>query len=855
MATSKSQQILKDIEETALLMTELKKIEDDYYNKLFRRTAIGKKQLEQSIKHYKLEIELRELMKKQASSNKQLQKHLQKIIDQKKIELNLSGKINRALSHEKKLRLAQFNADRKALRLYIDDYNSGIKMIQDFGTKLSNIFTNTSSELLKIDHEIKQTILGISLSGERAAYFRDNLNQAAIYTSMIGVNAADLAKMQKSYADETGRALILSKENLIAVSDLAKGTLLGAEGASKIVGAFELIGYGAKDTVSYFEDVVNLSQKSGVNADKVVKRISENFKKSQNYSFRNGIRGLAEMSKYAEKFKNDIGSTFSAMDKARTLEGAIDMASNLQVIGGQFANSDPFQLLHLSRNDPQKFQKMLNEMTRGVAQFNKTSGEIEITSLNLDRLRMVAEATGQDFNNLVEQSKQFAKVSTIERNLFGLSPEDKELVSSLADINKKTMKWEIDGTDITKLSKTQIDLLRGHSQTLHERAEASITFDKQMVYLVDSLKATLLPLLTYVNKALDSFQAMLKPVVDIFSKHSGIFQIGFGMLGVVAAFKTIGGIVGAMTGAFKPLLTVGKELMKNGGLVAKSLAGVKRDSSSFSPTTSYANKRIAAQKRINSGGGLANKMKGSAGGGAGGAGKLTSLAKGSTGSMLAFSAAIVSVGLAINLATNGIANMATAFEKLDANKIDKLNVTLGILGVTIIGTVVGGIIALGKAGEISAVGLGILAATTLAIGAGIGLATAGIGYLVNSISKFGDPAFATNISTLASNMTKVVGLDYTNTKDTFGVISDVLKRESAMKEFGNMINALKGLDNVNNPLSELKDMFSKPLRVEFDNKSVNLSVNVDMNLDGDKIFNDKFVKKVVTRIVNMKNGN
>jgi hypothetical protein len=813
MATSKTNQILKDIQDEIALRVELKKIEDDYYTKLSRRTAVGAKQLEQSLEQYRIEKELKKLLKVQATSNNQLKKHLQKVIDQKKLELAISTKLAKSLSEQKKLIRQQGN-----------EYRANIKMLNNYADKLTNVFISVSSELLKIDHEIKQTILGISLSSERAAQFRDNLNQAALYTSMIGVNAADLAKMQKTYADETGRALILSKENLIAVSNLAKGTLLGAEGASKIVGAFELIGYGARDTVSYFEDVVNSSQKIGINSDKVIKRISENFKRSQMYNFRNGVKGLAEMSKYSEKFKNDIGGTFSAMDKARTLEGAIEMAANLQVIGGQFASSDPFQLLHLSRNDPQRFQKMLNEMTKGVAQFNKTSGEFEVTSLNLDRLRMVAEATGQDFNNLVEQSKQFAKVSTIERSVLGLSPEDKELVTSLAEFNRKSMKWEIQGVgDINKLSKKQIELLRGEAKTLKERAEASITFDKQMVYLVDTLKSSLLPLLEGVNGALKIIQGLtskLPNFLDGWGKY--VIQAGFIATGLIGAAKML---VGASR-LFGPLTAITSVLSN-------------KSSNKNTKTTS---------NNIGSKGG---KMS-----------KLGSLAKGSTGALLGLSAAITSVGLAINLATNGIANMATAFEKLDSKKIDQLNVTLGILGITLATTVVGGIIALGKAGEFSAIGLGILAGSVFTIGAGIGLATAGIGaltagigYMFNSFSKFGDASFGKNIEVLTSNMSMITSLDYDDTKKTFGVISDVLSRESAMREFGNMINSLKGLDNINNPLSELKDLFSKPLRMEFDSKSVNLSLNVDVNLDGNTIYKESNIaKKVMLDFVDFKSG-
>jgi len=62
------------------------------------------------------------------------------------------------------------------------------------------------------------------------------------------------------------------------------------------------------------------------------------------------------MAKYSVQAKQDLTGVFDAMEKSRTLEGVIDMAAELQVMGGGFAAlADPMSMLFESRNDPEKY--------------------------------------------------------------------------------------------------------------------------------------------------------------------------------------------------------------------------------------------------------------------------------------------------------------------------------------------------------------------------------------------------------------------------------------------------------------------------------------------------------------------
>jgi hypothetical protein len=141
-----------------------------------------------------------------------------------------------------------------------------------------------------------------------------------------------------------------------------------------------------------------------------LKLMNDNFTKLSKHTFKNGVKDLAEMSKYSLKFKTNMEGMFNAMDKSRTLEGSLEMASQLMVMGGKFANMDPFTLNFNARNDPKKFQEDINSTLKGLATFNKQSKQFDVSSYDLDRLRSVAEATNMPLESLKESAIQLSKL-------------------------------------------------------------------------------------------------------------------------------------------------------------------------------------------------------------------------------------------------------------------------------------------------------------------------------------------------------------------------------------------------------------------------------------------------------------
>lgn len=208
---------------------------------------------------------------------------------------------------------------------------------------------------MQSDKIIRQTILSLGMSGNKAELMRASFEDSAQYVTSLGGSLSDILEIQNGYANETGRARVLTADMVNSIELIGKGTNLGVEAATRLGAQFEIMGYDARSTMEYVQGVVDTSERMGVNTTKVLKNVSDNFKKLNTYTFQQGIKGMAQMAQYAEKMNIDINSALNSADIAKSLEGAIDLAANLQVMGGEFAKSDPFELLFLSRNDPAKF--------------------------------------------------------------------------------------------------------------------------------------------------------------------------------------------------------------------------------------------------------------------------------------------------------------------------------------------------------------------------------------------------------------------------------------------------------------------------------------------------------------------
>jgi hypothetical protein len=357
---------------------------------------------------------------------------------------------------------------------------------------------------VQMSKDIKQAELSMGILGKQSQYFSKGISKASESTIQLGFGISDIAKSQADYSEEIGRSSMMTELGMQAMAEMAKGTTLGVEGAASMAADMERFGVSVEGSRDLVQETVDIAAKMGVNSTKAIKELTKNLKVAQTFHFKGGIRGMAEMASYAAKMKVDLNGLTGMADKVFRPEGAVEMSARLQTMGGAFARlGNPFELMFKARNDFAAFTKDVASATAELAQFNESSGEFEISGLQLDRLREIATITGIGADQLSEMAKAGAKFNRIKSLIPGtFNEEDQELISSLAEMKDGQYKVRIDGQDLmlNEISQLQLETFKKQKGDLAERAKQAQTFDDAFTNLVNQFKSVLLPFVEELNK-------------------------------------------------------------------------------------------------------------------------------------------------------------------------------------------------------------------------------------------------------------------------------------------------------------------------------------------------------------------
>jgi len=376
------------------------------------------------------------------------------IKNRQKIIAELQNQIADATEEEKEQLEAQIAYEQEKIKLnqeqlkLLKKQRSTLKTLANetisFLGKQGGLVNKVVDGFTKMDGSARRISVEMGMGTLRMSQFQMASAQAAQQLELIGIEAAGAAEMMSSYADETGRQVILGKTQLVQMGALSKRTGMAHTEMAGLAGQMESFGIGADDSVELISEIADMSDKMGVNTAKVIKKVQGNLKLVNKLSFKGGIRGMAQMAAHAEKYKINMEEVAGFAEKVFRPEGAIDAAANLQVLGGSLANmGDPFQLMYQARHAPEELAKSLTKAAAQSAVFNKTTGEFEVNALELDRLREASEATGMSMEMLVGVAKQSAKMNMFE-DVLKVGGEDKEFLSSIAEMKDGKAQIAID---------------------------------------------------------------------------------------------------------------------------------------------------------------------------------------------------------------------------------------------------------------------------------------------------------------------------------------------------------------------------------------------------------------------------
>lgn len=280
----------------------------------------------------------------------------------------------------------------------------------------------------------------------------------------------ELIKLQQNYSSKIGRSISMTdkqKESLVAMS-----AVMGDDMATDMAAKLENFGLSAIEAGDRVGKMFSNASKKGLSFEAVSKNFLENIKVAQNYTFQNGLKGLASMAEKATAIKLNMGQASAFADKVSTVEGAIKTGAQLQVLGGPFAQfSNPLNMLYESLNDMEGLQDRIVNMFGNLGTFNRETGEMNVSAFNRMRIRQAAQATGMDYSNLMEMINAKGKRNAMGNlNRYGFSNEQKELIYNKATFNNETKEWGISGRNNKFIS---LENLKGNKDELQYLTEIS----------------------------------------------------------------------------------------------------------------------------------------------------------------------------------------------------------------------------------------------------------------------------------------------------------------------------------------------------------------------------------------------
>jgi hypothetical protein len=408
---------------------------------------------------------------------------------------------------------------------------SGFGIIFTVIGKVFNFVSDIWNDFDKIDHAVRDISVNMGLTSNQMAAFSKNTAYAAVETAKLGISVDEVIKLQQSMSEGLGKNLILTREQIKGVAEMAKGTNLGVEGVSTMAEGFSSFGVNLDTMRDRIENVFQSTQKLGLNSSKVIKTISDNLKTAQKYSFKDGSKSLDEMAKRAVSVKMSMESVFGLSEKLFELEGAVELSAQLQVLGGSFAAlGDPMQLIYQARNDMEGLQKSLIEATKGVAMFDKATGEFKIPAMELQRLRKVAEATGISIDEMTQSALELAKQDKAMSqlaNAFKYSPEQRQAISNLAQVGKDGVLKIVtsDGTTkaLSALNDLEIENILGKSSSLEQAAKSRMTFLDMLKNIGNVFTSKLFPVLEKISQDLME-SGLLKNLEGVAEKIAGFIS-------------------------------------------------------------------------------------------------------------------------------------------------------------------------------------------------------------------------------------------------------------------------------------------------------------------------------------------
>ena len=329
----------------------------------------------------------------------------------------------------------------------LDTAQSMIKQITTFSKAIEDV-------VKRVEQSAKKSVNLLGIDSKNVQSFYKNFSESSKNlkfnaqgkTVFFNKNDEDMLKIQTSYVEASERNQVMNNKDMVKTFQL--GTVLGDDQlAATLLGDMDYFNKSIANGTDLIYEMFQKANKAGVSNRKFAKELQQNLKLAQKYTFKGGVKGMMEMSLWAQKTRFNMQSLDKMVGDIREegLEGIIQRSAKLQVLGGNAAlGSNPLAMMYEAWNDAGALGKRFHEMTAGLGYFNQDTGEVVIQGADAMMLKSIAEETGQTYEEAAAQVTQRIKSHEIDKQLTGnYTDDEKALIYSKAQLNQDTGEWEV----------------------------------------------------------------------------------------------------------------------------------------------------------------------------------------------------------------------------------------------------------------------------------------------------------------------------------------------------------------------------------------------------------------------------
>ena len=288
---------------------------------------------------------------------------------------------------------------------------------------------------------------GMGLNREQAqALTTANIKNVEKLAIAYGVSKDAIMKLQQGITDATQRNIILTREqteNLLALSKIADEATV-----SEAVESGAQLGISINDSMAKLALTQEKARAFGLNAAKASQAFAKNMHLASTYSFRNGTNGLANMLLLSQKLRFNMESITSAADKFQDIEGSIETAAKIQMLGGSYARnfSNPMAIMYEATSDIESFTERIVRTVKDKGIFNRETGEVSVAPIDKAFIREFASAIGMSFDEVMKMVNSQVRNANVDNEINknqNFSEIEKSFIETNAEWNSVNKRFEL----------------------------------------------------------------------------------------------------------------------------------------------------------------------------------------------------------------------------------------------------------------------------------------------------------------------------------------------------------------------------------------------------------------------------